>query len=262
MKKSARLLLLGVGLAAFGGAFMLMNRSQPEQPVIVQANKPQAKMEFAEVLVASKPIGLGSLLSSIDVRWAKWPTQNLSEGMITKQMRPKALEEVDGAVARQAFYSGEPIRPEKIVKGPNSGFLSAILPSGSRAVAINIDASGATSAGGFILPNDRVDIVRTARAGKNFGAETIMRNVRVLAIGKRVEEKNGERVVVGTNATLELSPRQAERIILAQRTGQLALVLRSMLDADATKKDPQEEEVAAPGITLVRFGVASQIGAR
>ena len=117
-----------------------------------------------------------------------------------------------------------------------------MLPSGMRAVAINIDPSGGATAGGFILPNDRVDVIRVYRdeeQTKALGvevntAQTILTNVRVLAIGQTVQEKGGEKTVVGANATLELDPAQAELIVLAQRTagaGNLHLTLRSMLDA-------------------------------
>lgn len=260
MKKSARFLLLGVGVAAAGGAYMLVNRSQPVQPVIVQAAPVAAKVDNEQVLVASRDMPTGTLLTEADLRWADWPRDHLADGMITRTAAPTALEENKGAVTRSPFFRGEPLRPDKVVKAGNAGFLSAILPSGSRAVAINIDASGATSAGGFILPNDRVDIIRTSRAagdGPDFASETILRNIRVLAIGQRIEEKGGERVVVGSNATLELTPRQAEKVVLAQRVGQLSLSLRSMMDA--SRADDTDDD-GAGGLTIVRFGVAKSSG--
>jgi pilus assembly protein CpaB len=264
MAKSARFLLMGVGLAAAGGAYMMMKRTQPPKPVIVQAAPTTVKIDSDQVLVASRDLGLGTLIGDLEVKWVDWPKAHLSEGMIRKSVTPKALDEIKGAVTRAPFVRGEPIRPTKIVKASNAGFMSAILPAGSRAVAINIDSSGATSAGGFILPNDRVDIIRTIRpAGSKTGyvTETILQNVRVLAIGQRVEEKNGERVVVGSNATLELTPRQAEQIVLAQRIGQLSLALRSMMDT-AKANDPSEEEDDGKqaGMTIVRFGIPSASG--
>ncbi|MDB5569666.1 MAG: cpaB, partial [Hyphomicrobiales bacterium] len=177
---------------------------------------------------------------------------------IKRSEEPGAQESVRGAIARGGFIQGEPIRREKLVKGPNAGFLSALLPAGSRAVAINIDASGGSSAGGFILPNDRVDVVRTSTAADGMESETILTNMRVLAIGQNIEEKNGERVVAGSNATLEADPVQAETLILAQRTGQISLVLRSMMDASGRPK----ADVAAPpdadrgSVTVIRYGVS------
>jgi pilus assembly protein CpaB len=164
-----------------------------------------------------------------------------------------------------SFFKGEPIRREKLVKGPNSGFMSAILPSGMRAVAINIDTQGSTSAGGFVLPNDRVDVLRTVRddeAAKSgvadaFVTEILLSNIRVLAIGQNVQEKNGERVVIGSNATLEVDPRQAETLILAQRVGQLSLALRSLLDASRTAETATPDQQTDNTLTIVRYGIAA-----
>ena len=112
--------------------------------------------------------------------------------------------------------------------------MSAILPSGMRAVATRIAAD--TSAGGFVLPNDHVDVIMTrqdnAEAGGSPGGyvtETILNNVRVLAIDQTIEEQNGEKVVIGQTATLELSLKQAEILTVAQQLGdRLALALRSL----------------------------------
>jgi pilus assembly protein CpaB len=104
-----------------------------------------------------------------------------------------------------------------------------------------------------------VDVVRTSASADGMDSETILTNMRVLAIGQNIEEKNGERVVTGSNATLEADPVQAEALILAQRTGQVTLVLRSMSDGvsrpktDAALTPPPETERS---LTIVRYGVA------
>ena len=135
--------------------------------------------------------------------------------------------------------------------------MSAILPSGMRAVAISIDTRGATSAGGFILPNDRVDVIHTVQAASESGAnpaisEIILTNIRVLAIGQNVQERNGEKVVTGETATLELTPAQAEKVVLAQKVGQLSLALRSIADVNETGTPAREERNCAPGDPLRR----------
>ena len=128
---------------------------------------------------------------------------------------------------------GEPIREAKLVNAKGSGFMAAILPSGMRAVSTQI--SPETGAGGFILPNDRVDVILTPRGNRDadkggVSSETILRNIRVLAIDQTVEEKNGQKVVVGKTATLELLPSQAETLALSQQIGTLSLALRSIAD--------------------------------
>jgi pilus assembly protein CpaB len=188
--------------------------------------------------------------------------------MITKDRVPNGLEDTVGSISRAPSLAGEPIRRDKMIKGANGGFMSAVLPTGMRAVAINIVSSGARSAGGFILPNDRVDIMRTgrddeatrSRQTETFTTETILQNIRVLAIGQNVQERNGERVVIGETATLELDPRQAELIMLAQRSGELSLALRSLADANRPSEAPVSREDA--GLTIVRFGNAQTIGKR
>ncbi len=268
--KTSRILVLTLAVAAAGGAFMLANGPKPA-PVEVAAPAPPPPTTD-DVLVAGREIPLGTVVADADLAWQSWPKTAVGPGMITKAAEPAVHDDLRGSIARGSFYLGEPIHREKLIKGANGGFMSAILPSGQRAVAINIDSQGSTTAGGFILPNDHVDVVRTfqdtsssagppgAASNAAFMTETILRNIRVLAIGQNVQEKNGQPVVVGSNATLELDPVQAETIILAQRTGQLSLTLRSMQDA-AKEADTVQKSGDGP-LTVVRFGVASEGSAR
>lgn len=269
----ARIAALGVTVLAGGVAFFLMS-SGPKQsaPAVVEVVKAPPPLEMDGVLVATRDIGFGAVLNEPDMSWQEWPKGKVPVGLIRKSERPNAIADLKGAVMRGNFSANEPLRPEKIIKGQNAGFMSAMLSQGSRAVAINIDSQGATTAGGFILPNDRVDIIRTYRdedaaksgSGEVFASETILSNVRVLAIGQNVEErKNGEKVVVGSNATLELDARQAEMIVLAQRVGQLSLVLRAMVDSAKPGEGGATTNVEPGGgadrsMTIVRFGVPSQ----
>jgi len=136
--------------------------------------------------------------------------------------------------------------------------LAAILTPGMRAISTQI--SPETGAGGFILPNDRVDVILTLRnqrdaAKVGSGSETILRNVRVLAIDQSIEEKNGQKVVVGKTATLELLPGQAETLALSHELGTLTLSLRSM--ADASADDSRDEPDSRRNVNVVRFGVST-----
>ncbi|CAH1660791.1 Flp pilus assembly protein RcpC/CpaB [Hyphomicrobiales bacterium] len=252
----ARIIILAIALAAGLGAALLVQR-KPET-----AAAPAAKIEAAPtvpVLVATSDIPLGNTVSANDLRWLDWPLASVPGGVIRKDEAPEAEKEIIGQVARYALLGAEPIRREKLIRTDGTGFLSAVLPSGMRAVAISTDSRGASTAGGFILPNDRIDVVHTARTDSNSGegpaSETILRNIRVLAIGQNVQERNGEKVVVGETATLEVDPRQVEILIQSQKSGSLSLALRSLKDAG---------ESAAPGtqadgaMTLVRYGVTSK----
>ena len=161
-----------------------------------------------------------------------------------------------GKIVAGTFNAGEPLQSDQLKRG---NFMSAVLPSGMRAVAIDLADQGKTAAGGFILPNDRVDVIRTFHpddAPISFASETILANIRVLAIGQNVQEKSSERTVIGGTATLEMTSEQAEKVVLAQRTGQLTLSLRSM--SDAARNDALKPQPTPLTMTIIRSGNASQ----
>lgn len=262
--KPSRLII--IGLAGFAGLLALMLSGREPAPVVVQAPPPaQAEPNVTEVLVARTDLPMGTALGENELSWAKWPQELAASALIQKSARPNAIDEFKGSITRQPFFANEPIREEKLIKGNGSGFLSAILPSGKRAIAISIDSRGASSAGGFILPNDHVDVIVTRRDGEAslkagtdvFVSNTLLTNIRVLAIGQNIQEKNGERVVVGETATLELDPAQTEVIALSQRTGTLALALRSMVDIN--KPEEKRTRGGGNGMTVVRFGVSQEV---
>src|SRR5688572_3837098 len=259
--KPARIVVLVIALAAGGIAALLAGRS--DQPAPTPA--PVAQIETTDILVAANDIGLGHTVSGGDLRWQVWPTAAAGGAhFIRKRDRPDAANQLAGSVARSPFSAGEPIREARLIKAKGSGYMAAILPSGMRAVSTQI--SPETGAGGFILPNDHVDVILSRRdreAEKAAGveihtSETILSNVRVLAIDQTVEEKGGQRVVVGKTATLELSQRQAETLALSQQMGTLSLALRSLVDQDGrTTEAPDDKSGGRRGINVVRFGVTT-----
>jgi pilus assembly protein CpaB len=258
--KPARILVLLIALAAGGIAALLAGRSdRPAQ--IGQA--PVAPLETVDVLVASGDIGLGQPISVGDLRWQTWPAAAASGATFVRRSdKPDAVNQVAGSIARSPFYAGEPIREARLIKGNGSGYMAAILPQGMRAVST--DVTPETGAAGFILPNDRVDVILSRRdraAEKATGvethtSETILSNVRALAIDQTVEEKGGQRVVVGKTVTLELSQRQAEILVMSRTLGQLSLALRSLVDAGGDK-EVVEDPGRRDGVNIVRYGVTT-----
>jgi pilus assembly protein CpaB len=256
--KAARILVLGIALAAGGAAAFLVSSDEekkPEAPPVVVQQLPTV-----EVLIAKNDIGMGVAVPAGSFTWQAWPEATTGDSYVTRKSRPNAIEEFAGAITRAPFTSGEPIREAKLIKANGAaGFMAAILPSGMRAVSTEI--SPETGAGGFILPNDRVDVILSRRARENdrSGAgptsETILTNVRVLAIDQTVEEKNGQRVVVGKTATLEMSPRQAETLAQSRQQGSLSLALRSLLDASKTEEERDDRGKA--DINTIRYGVSA-----
>ncbi|MCE4225187.1 Flp pilus assembly protein CpaB [Methylobacterium sp. C25] len=257
--KPARLAVLAIALVAGGGAAFLMSGDEAPPPPSPVAQAPA--LPTTDVLVAAADLPMGQTLKPEDLRWQSWPDQALAAGYVTRVNSPKALEETAGSMTRLNILANEPIRPEKLVKA-GSGFMSAILPTGLRAVAVEIQRGGSTSAGGFVLPNDHVDVISIGKVGGGTTgepiAQTILTDIRVLAVGQVVQERNGETVVTGDNATLALTPAQAEVVSLAQKTGAISLALRSIQDTGKTVDTASADATPEAGLTIVRFGVAQQ----
>ena len=259
---TARIGVLILALSAGGVAAYLArgsdNTSPPPEPVV--------QLQTVDVLVAKSDIGLGQSVNTENLQWQTWPAATASNHFIRRNERPEATKEVAGSIARAPFLAGEPIREPKLVKANGSGFMAAILPTGMRAISTEI--SPETGAGGFILPNDRVDVILSKR-DKNpdksasadiVNSEIILANVRVLAIDQAPKEKDGQNVVVGKTVTLELKPEQAETLARARQTGTLALALRSIADLNAVE-DRSDDQAAKRGdsINVVRYGVSIQM---
>jgi pilus assembly protein CpaB len=259
--KAARIVVLAVALGAGGiAAFLASGSKEPPPP----PPPPAVQIDTVEILVAKADINMGQVVAAQDIQWQVWPLSAANANFLRKTDRPDAIQQLTGSIARAPFVSGEPIREAKLIKANGSGFMAALLPSGMRAVSTEISAE--TGAGGFILPNDRVDVLLTRRdreAEKATGveahlSETILTNIRVLAIDQAIEEKNGQRVVVGKTATLELSPRQAETLAVSRQRGTLSLALRSLIDANATGPAPADDGKSGPRrLDMVRFGVST-----
>ena len=210
---TARIVVLTIAVGA-GGLAAYLASGTDRKPAAV-ATAPQ--MKTIDVLVAKSDIPLGQKVAPGALQWQNWPAATASDSFIRRDKRPDAVQKLTGSIARSPFVTGEPIRETKLVQANGSGFMAAVLPAGMR--AISTDISPETGAGGFILPNDRVDVIltRREREAKDEGgaevyvSETVLDNVRVLAIDQTVEEKDGNKVVVGSVATLELGSRQAEQ---------------------------------------------------
>lgn len=242
--KPSRIALLAVALLSGAmAAYLALPRDQrlAEPAAVAQANVVQEPR--MQVLIAKEPIGLGQRLSASSMAWEDWPEGSVRADYITAVASPEAISDISGSVARYEIFPGEPIREDKLsISG--RGYLSAVLSEGMRGVSVSVAAESAS--GGFIVPNDHVDVVVTRESDFGRDSETILRNVRVLAINTRLGEtgKTGEgadpenpRAQMFANqaiATIELDPMQAEVIINAAAGGQLSLALLSVDDIAKT----------------------------
>jgi pilus assembly protein CpaB len=254
----ARIIVLSIALGAGGVAAYLASGSDSKPP---QA-EPAAQLPTVEVLVAKADISLGQTVTPNEMMWQTWPASAASNSFIRKNDRPDATKEITGSIARSPFIAGEPIREPKLIKANGSGFMAAILPQGMRAVSTEI--SPETGAGGFILPNDRVDVLLTRReknpdqkaSGDIIIPQIILSNIRVLAIDQAPKEKDGQNSVLGKTVTLELKPEQTMLLASARQAGTLSLALRSIADINQVEVAIESSQQRT-SINVVRYGVNS-----
>jgi pilus assembly protein CpaB len=264
--KRAQLIGIAVAGVAGIGAFVMV-KGMVSKPV--KTEKIEVKVNKANVLVARADIGLGQIANESLFRWQEWPADAVTPALLTEKNSPKAMTELSGAIARAPILAGEPITTKKLIKAGQGGVLAAILPPGMRAVSTKIKEE--TAVGKLILPNDHVDVIITRTLRGKGGTEehtsdTLFRNVRVLAIGQQLETKEGKKSAEGAanTATLELTPRQAELLALANAMGELSLALRSISDLTADAANSGGEGLNKPksetnnSVRVLRYGVKSR----
>lgn len=255
-----RMIVLAVAAVA-AGAVALLARSLlgGGTPPTVAAAAPQPLM--SEVLVAAGDLTPGAPLTQASVRWEGWPKASVDPSFITRATAPDLSKVVQGAVVRAPMMAGEPLTTTKVVHADSAGFLSAKLMRGMRAVSIAISVD--TGAGGFILPNDRVDILCTQQLGDahRYRVSTILNDVRVLAVDQTYDSKD-TKTVVGRTATLELSPDQVQLVERAKAGGTLSLALRALGDSGTTadakvaaSAQHDSSQSSSNEIDVVRYGI-------
>ena len=278
MSKMRLVALVGAVMCALIAGVLVKNmlgrRSQQDTP---QAS--QQKVESVDVLVATKDLQMGDKLAEVMV-WKPWPRDSVTELMISRDKKPDALKEMATARLRIPIFKDEPIISKKVLLPGAGGFMSANLPKGMRAEAVAISAK--TSAGGFILPNDRVDVILTKKSSDSRSnstivkSETVVSNVRVLAVNqvfKQATEGDQVSVEKGETATLELTPLQTEVLATVQSSGELSLALRSIAENDglsesqiqpvlADKYLGKSEKNVSNEPMIIRAGVESRAAAQ
>ena len=251
-----RLVILLIAAAAAIGAVFLVRSMQAPAPAVAAADVAApapvpVEIPLKQILVANNTIPAGKFVSLDDLKWQGWPADAQMDSFIDKEKEAEALEKMVGAVARFDIVAGEPVTKTKLQHPGTAGFMSVMLTPGMRAVSIEIETE--TAAGGFIQPNDRVDVILTrgvenanAQANPMAGirSDLILANIRVLAIdhvygtppveGGDEEVRTGQgAVIAGSRATLELTERDATLVNRARKAGDISLTLRSIADLSA-----------------------------
>jgi pilus assembly protein CpaB len=255
-------------LSVAGFAIVLMGLLTAFRSPKDQSKSEPVAVESTEVLVARTDMSVGQVATQPQFRWQSWPAESVSPGFITRAAGgDRVMQDLSGSIVRSPITAGEPITTQKLIKAGQGGVLAAILPKGMRAVSTRVKDE--TAAGRLILPNDHVDVILIRRlqsrngAGETFVSDTMFRNVRVLAMGQQIELKDGRKgEPTATTATLELTPRQAELLALANSMGEISLTLRSIADLTTDGTGPSGENPLGKergnSVRVLRYGVKSR----
>lgn len=233
---SARqLIVLVVAAVAAIGALLLIRGMGSRE---VEATEAEAPIAGEQVLVAARDVAQGAALAPGDLAVALFPTESVAPAFVRLSQQPSAQADLVGAVTRRALVQGEPITLATVVQPEGRGFMAAQLEPGFRAVAIEI--SGETAAGGYIQPNDHVDVIVTARVqrtdgsgrGEEVRSDIILQDIRVLALGETTQPQTtgseGPATVEAAVAVLEMTAEDARILALGGEMGTISLALRGV----------------------------------
>ena len=295
---AARIAILIVAAIAAIGLFVVVQKMagrKPPPPVAAAAAAPRPTVQ---VLTAKRDLPIGTRINALDLDWQAFPADSINPAWITGGPTPQAgsaglrdraaktaammigengpMQPVLGAIVREPLLAGEPVVERKIVKGGQGGYMSVVLQPGNRAVAVPVNVE--SGAGGFILPGDRVDVLMSRKlegssaqvgsisigsASAPVAAETVLQNVRVLAIDQQVQPAKDAKTIVGAAATLEVPADDVEVLVKAKAAGDLILSLRSYADLGA-RVGPvvAPESQASTSVRMIRSGKLSEAYAR
>ncbi|QJB69058.1 Flp pilus assembly protein CpaB [Parasphingorhabdus halotolerans] len=243
-------LILLIGALVVAAVTALLAKNMFDGAAAPQAEAKKAEVMGEEVLVATRALPVGTIITPDAFQFQPWPKDLIEEAYFQKEGTDIAA--LNGTVVRNAITAGQPLTKGAIVSPGDRGFLAAALGPGMRAVTIPV--TGLTGVAGFVFPGDRVDLMLTQSitgAGPEMKvSETVIRNLRVLATDNRVSattDEEGQTVAQQAKlVTLEATPKIAEQISVAQTLGTLSLSLRSLADSSAEL----EEAIASGEIRL------------
>ena len=267
------LIFTGLAIAACLGTSYIAQMWLSQERLAVTAD---AKRESPQkyVLVADKVLPTGTFVRNEDLRWQAWPSEGVNVNYLYKDK--DAPQSLVGSVVRQRISAGEPITNGGLMKPGDRGFLAAVLGPGMRAVSVPVTATSGVA--GLVFPGDRVDLVlshqvkddREPNAPAKFATETVLSDVRVLAIDQTVTDQDNKPVVAKT-VTFEVTPKQVEVIGVASSLGNLSLSLRSIAlngdeqpnrahngsvshtwDSDVSSLIVHHDSLSAPVLTILR----------
>lgn len=255
--------IIGIAIAAVCGIGAFVGMKTMIKPA--QVTTVDKTVDTVKVLVARADIGLGSVTTELSFRWQEYPELAAPQNAVLCRGGNCSMRDYSGSIARAPIMKEELITKTKLVKAGEGGVLASILPQGMRAISTKISEESAV--GKLILPNDHVDVIlirrlRTKGGQEEHVSDTLFRNVKVLAIGQKIEVKDGQKVADGNTATLELTPRQSELLALAKSMGDISLALRSIADFKENKDEANEMKAKDEGrgnsVRMLKYGIRSR----
>lgn len=288
------LLVFSLALVAAGTTYFLaQNWIDAQRGALtrsVQKDKPKLT-ETVEVLVAAAELTAGQFIKKSQLRWQAWPEDGIAEAYFVKgrkypgqnekgeKVEKDAVEAFLGSVVRSRISVGEPITDGRVVRPGDRGFLAAVLAPGNRAISVPINAT--TGISGFVFPGDKVDLLLTHSITESAesdtvrrATETVLSDIRVLAVDQRTNDSE-EKAAIAKTATLEVTPKQAEIIAVANELGRLSLSLRSLAndvaedirpasrahtwDTEASRLLPRKQNANVVSVSVIRGGATSAV---
>lgn len=274
-------ILASAALAAIVLAFVVRGMLSPAAPPPATLAAPAART-MARVLVAKRDLPIGTRLASTDMAWQDWPADALNAAYVTDGAAPTVpaqgadktiktasraasemiapqgpMQAFEGAIVKEPLLTGEPMVARKVVRAGRSGYMAVVIEPGMRAMAVPINAE--TAAGGFILPGDRVDVLQSRDGGEGVGqvTETLMRNVRILAIDQATVVGKDANAMVGAVATLEVPAEDSEVLARGKAQGEMQLALRSYADIGGGASRGARR--GAEGLRVYRAGAVKEV---
>ncbi len=224
MRRPGTLLLLAVVIGALGAALVYRQLRALRSEIETSRQAPESTVD---VVVANETIPLGRRLDAKDVKVVAWPRNVQPEGAISDPSK------VVGSVARVSIDKNQPLNESQFL-GQGAGLLPTLIPDGMRAMSVKVD--DVTGVSGFITPNSRVDVLVAGQTsggegegGQQQRSKLVLQDIKVLAIGKSIEQRDEKPVEVPT-VTLLVTPDQAEKLTLAARYEPVRLALRNYGD--------------------------------
>lgn len=223
--RSLLITMLGVAVAA-GSVYASKEFLAVERATASVENSVPA---LVSVVVAGQDIPFGTIIEAHKLTTIQWPAEAVPAGVFTDYSVLLPGEGDEPRRAKRAMVKGELLLAAKLSDFGEKVTIGQTLSPGNRAMAISVNA--ATSVGGFVTPGDYVDIVLTSRDQRGLRAQTILQRIRVVGVDQKTDELN-EQAQVARTVTVEVTPRQGQKLALAQKAGTLSLTLRNVESAD------------------------------